>query len=508
MLLEGCQSGPISRASGRSGDPKSEARKPRDASTALGQVFTPASLADRMVQGLNIAALGEKPRLLDPCVGPDTFPAALRRQAVGDWTLDAVDIDPVMCAIVSASLDERVRVRRGSYLGGRSGPYDAAILNPPYVRQEWIKDKRLLAETMRPLVNEPVPGTANLYVYFIVKVVAELRAGGRMACLVYDSWQSTLYGRWLRDYLDQHCEWSSEAVPDCPFEGRLIDATIIYATKRAEASAGRSAVITSNPRPGFATIDELFSTRRGLRLKQSGFFMTSPALSDEEGSTRFVKKVGRIEGLTVAANHGEAALLGSIDNTDPRTIKALRVRLAEARLKPRENVAILTWADERPNAWHLHATPPVAPILFNYFMRHRPKHIANPHGIAFSDNFYGLTPKTGEVDAWFAVLNSTASAAAILSKARNQGSGLAKVQLFEYRAASVLDIRDWSTCEVERLQELGRRLRSRKTGHADVFKHIDQLLSDVTGDPSLAPRRVAEEFAFADLNAKKPGECD
>ena len=189
-------------------------------------------------------------------------------------------------------------------------------------------------------------------------------------------------------------------------------------------------------------------------------------------------------------------------------MEALRVRLADARFKPRENVAILTWADERPDAWHLHAVPPAAPILFNYFMRHRPKHVSNPHSIAYSDNFYGLTPKIGDVDAWFAVLNSTASAAAILRQARNQGSGLAKVQLFEYRAASVLDVRDWSTCDVERLKQLGRLLRSRKASHDDVFKRIDQVISEVTDDPSLDPRRVAEEFASADSNAKKPGARD
>lgn len=492
-----------------SGDPRSEARKPSDRMTALGQIFTPEDLADRMICQLDLASLGASSKILDPCVGPDTFPAALRRSSVPDWAIDAVDVDERMCALTSAARDLRVHVENTDYLSRPLKCYDAAVLNPPYVRQEWIRNKDSLRQLMRSRIDVSLPGTANLYVYFIVKVIAELRAGGRMACLVYDSWQSTLYGRWLRNYLDRHCEWTSEAVAGCPFEGRLIDATIIYATKRAHPVLERERPIGQNAMPGRAPIDDLFTTRRGLRLKQSNFFMTAARFQDREASTPFVKKVNRVSGLAVAPDHEEAALLVSKGVQAPQTMRVLEQRLAEARLSPRDNVAILTWADERPDAWHLHAPAPKAPILFNYFMRHRPKHLANPHSIGFSDNFYGLTPREqGSNAAWFAALNSTASAAGILRAARNQGAGLAKTQLFEYRLAGVVDIRAWMPVELRRLERLGLKLANDPGATCQTINEIDQLIAEVTGEPTLSVKYATEEFVFADHQAKRPGDVN
>lgn len=493
------------RSSEPNGDPKSEARKPRDRRTALGQVFTPEKLADRMVRHLNIPSLGSNPIILDPCVGPDTFPAAIRRSGCAKWTIEAIDIDDEMCAIASAKKDDRVRVQHIDYLNRPLKVYDAAILNPPYVRQEWIRKKSRLGSFLKKETGAVIPGTANLYVYFIVKVVTELRAGGKMACLVYDSWQSTLYGRWLRDYLDQHCEWISEAVPNCPFEGRLIDATIIYATKRAHVIPSKAPEQSPELLPGHAAISELFYTRRGLRLKQSDFFMTSAARQEAEGSTRFVKKVGRIAGLSVPADHDEAALLITLHQENPRAFKILKQRLAAARRSAADNIAILTWADERPSSWYLHSPAPHAPILFNYFIRHRPKHLANPSSLAYSDNFYGLTPRSDEPHAaWFAAMNSSASSVGILRQARNQGSGLAKLQLFEYRAATVVDIRSWCISDVRRLEALGLMLMRERTTASETIDLIDQLVAEVTNDPRLDPVAIAEELRLADHDAKKP----
>jgi len=494
------------RASRASGDPRSAARKPRDLQSALGQVFTPAALADKMVCAIDLPSLGANPAILDPCVGPDTFPEAIRRHNPGRWRLDAIDVDQAMCASVSAVNDRRVEVHHIDYLDRPLQSYDAAILNPPYVRQEWITDKNKLAHKIKAVTGEQIPGTANLYVYFLVKVIAELRSGGRMACLVYDSWQSTLYGRWLRDHLDRYCDWTSEAITDCPFEGRLIDATIIYATKRKEPADVVNRAAGSALKNGRATIDDLFLTRRGLRLKQSNFFMASAERQAEEGSSQFIKKVGRIGGLTVCRNHGEAALLISPGQENTPAMEELTQRLAKARLAPDKNISILTWADERPDTWYLHPVPPKAPIIFNYFMRRRPKHIINPHGIAYSDNFYGLTPRSNEPEAaWFAALNSTASTAGIMSRARNQGAGLAKVQLFEYRSAPVVDIRGWRSSNLDRMEALGRTL-AREPRKADkAIEQIDRLIAEVTCEPTLDPSHVAEEYALADHAAKRPG---
>ncbi len=81
-----------------------------------------------------------------------------------------------------------------------------------------------------------IPGTSNLYVYFVVKIISDLKPGGQFSCILYDSWQSIRYGASLVDYLNENCSSIQfEAVPNQPFHGRLINATILYGTKRSKS---------------------------------------------------------------------------------------------------------------------------------------------------------------------------------------------------------------------------------------------------------------------------------
>ncbi|MNH87240.1 Modification methylase PaeR7I [compost metagenome] len=493
----------------RSGDPRSEARKPRSSAEALGQVFTDSALAERMVRNLRITPTDKPARILDPCVGPFTFPAVFARAGATRVQLDAFDIDPEMCRVSSAEgLDApfECQVRCADYLlAPCEAPYDFAVLNPPYVRQEWIRDKALYREHLGRITNARVPGTSNLYVYFIVKVLAELKAGGRLACIVYDSWQSTLYGRWLTNHLDANCSsWRCEPAPSCPFDGKLIDATIIYAEKgdpTGVSTPAPAAVI----RPGRVTIDTAFRSARGLRLKQTDFFMTTLERAAVDGATPFVKKIGRIQGYGVEDDHPEAALLLSASEGDARTTAALQKRLEQALVRPEANVSVLTWRSERPTAWNQHKPAPRAPLLFNYYLRHRPRHVMNSGWRAYSDNFYGIVPHDDlPLEAWLAALNATVSAVGFLRQARNQGAGLAKLQLFEYRAAEVLDIRQWGEADLRSLAKLGETLLAKPARADYVIRDIDILIADVVEADDLDPRALAEELREVDQIAKSP----
>ncbi|MEL7659198.1 MAG: N-6 DNA methylase, partial [Bacillota bacterium] len=163
-------------------------------------------------------------------------------------------------------------------------PTFIAIMNPPYIRQEWIDKKAYYQAQFQQKYQANVPGTSNLYVYFVVKVIQNLKPGGKFAIILYDSWQSTLYGRWLMSYLKDYCyELEIETVTDQPFGEQLIDATILYGIKRSIFGASpknqsTSPVITKPQSPlkavsGFEAVETLFSTRRGLRLKQVDFFL-------------------------------------------------------------------------------------------------------------------------------------------------------------------------------------------------------------------------------------------
>ena len=79
----------------------------------------------------------------------------------------------------------------------RIGGFDAVIGNPPYVRQELLKDQK-------PALKETYPktwhGSADLYVYFYEQGVRLLKPGGRLSYVVTNKWFRAAYAEKLRQF--------------------------------------------------------------------------------------------------------------------------------------------------------------------------------------------------------------------------------------------------------------------------------------------------------------------
>ena len=74
--------------------------------------------------------------------------------------------------------------------------FDVIIGNPPYIRQEEIKDiKPLLERNYRTYT-----GTADLYVYFVERGVTLLKKDGRFCYILPNKWMKGGYGKKLRDF--------------------------------------------------------------------------------------------------------------------------------------------------------------------------------------------------------------------------------------------------------------------------------------------------------------------
>lgn len=500
-------------------DPKSLAGRPSSESELLGQVFTPESIAERMVIELLRDRLCSGLTILDPAVGPATFPSKML--VTGKLRIDdrlvLRDIDEKM---VAKTRQEMVRagyavdLKCCDYIQESGGPYDLVIMNPPYVRQEWIDKKEYYRAVFRERYNTLIPGTSNLYVYFIVKALAELKPSGKMVCIVYDSWLFTKFGRWLAGILKANCgDMEITNIGQQPFQGKLIDATIITATRTSMEFIGKSdetAVVNMQRQSflpgveGTAPVRTLFHTKRGLRLKQAAFFLIDLKEGLRIGATPFIKKPGRISGYAVPDDHPEAALLqypGDIPN--PSLLSEIDRRLQRAKEFPDNNVAILTWYDERPDSWYLHRKASYAPILFNYYLRGRPRHLYNRERM-FADNFYGLTPLRA-VDPLLplAVMNSTSVCLDILYRARNQGDGLQKIQLYEYREALVPDWNFLSKSAQGRLRRYGQELLKDSGRASDCIRGIDEVIAkELDSDQVSLPfieKKLQEYFAH---NAK------
>ena len=503
-------------------DPKSLAGRPDDPAEMLGQVFTPEEVADKMVEILLPRHRSGHISVLDPAVGPATFPRALHRSGLLRTSdhLHVYDIDPAMITTTRSFLQItpwKATIKQEDYLESQGGLYDFAIMNPPYVRQEWLINKAKYQRLFANRYGVRVPGTSNLYVYFMVKVIAELKTQGKLVCIVYDSWIYTKFGEWLAGLISANCD-EFEVVPlgVQPFSDRLIDATIVVARRSSSAWVSEPIKVgISDSRHvtpfsemlNFKTVDELFATKRGLRLKQAAFFLVDLKDSARLSATPFVKKPAKIKGYTVHEDHNEAALLiyqGS--ELMNNTLAELRSRLDIAQTLPAKNVTILTWYSERPDTWYMHRRPPYAQFLFNYYLRSRPRHIYNPTR-PYADNFYGLTPKK-DTDplVLLSLLNSTAVCAEMLFRARNQGSGLAKIQLYEYRYARVPDWSCLSKHGALRLQHLGQQLID-SSGYANkVLAEVDEVIANEFGGGELRPDRVNELLDLAFERVRNGGK--
>lgn len=500
----------------KSGYPKSEARKPSMKSDKLGQVFTPNELASKMVNDLVIGKDQSNLSLLDPCSGPATFLKAIKRNGLGNFLnyvelieIDDSFIDDNKNAISSSGVEGRFKCQ--DYLtSNTTQKFDLLVMNPPYIRQEWIENKHRIIERFKNEYEVIIPGTSNLYAFFIVKAIFDLKIGGSFSILIYDSWEKTKYGKWLKSFLEDHTDnLNVYQVHSQPFEGRLIDATVIsgrrkkYFLNTLKIQDEENDESLFKELEGFDTIETIFSTNRGLRLKQTDFFLGN-GLDCKNGAIPFLKKVTKIKGYYADFQHNESAFLISKKKAaSSRVTKEINLRLEKAKLDPENNKSILAWYTERPIDWYLHSEPQYSPIVFNYYLRNRPFHIFT-NDIAHSDNFYGLKSKKPGMDlAYFCVLNSTAVCAEILNHSRNQGADLAKIQLFEYRKVKVPNLDSLTKDEVKAFEKIGRKMLKLVNRNQLLIDEVDALLFKIFKYKELNPHKIKALYERVDSIAKK-----
>ncbi len=81
---------------------------------------------------------------------------------------------------------------------GKAGGFDIVLTNPPYVRQELIKD---LKPALKRVYGDLFVGTADLYVYFYLRAHQLLRPDGAACFISSNKWLRAGYGEKLRQHL-------------------------------------------------------------------------------------------------------------------------------------------------------------------------------------------------------------------------------------------------------------------------------------------------------------------
>jgi TaqI-like C-terminal specificity domain/Eco57I restriction-modification methylase len=82
------------------------------------------------------------------------------------------------------------------------GGFDILLANPPYVRQELIKD---LKPTLQKVYPTTYNGTSDLYCFFYARALQLLKVGGMLAFISPNKWFRAKYGEKLRKYIADIC---------------------------------------------------------------------------------------------------------------------------------------------------------------------------------------------------------------------------------------------------------------------------------------------------------------
>ncbi len=82
-----------------------------------------------------------------------------------------------------------------------SAAYDAIIANPPYYKHHYVENKEDLRAVISSRVGAPFSVQTNIYCWFLIKALALLKPGGRLAFIIPTEFLNANYGRDVKKHL-------------------------------------------------------------------------------------------------------------------------------------------------------------------------------------------------------------------------------------------------------------------------------------------------------------------
>lgn len=162
---------------------------------------------------------------------------------------------------------------------GRGG-FDIVIANPPYVRQEAIKDQK---PALQAEPYECFDGVADLLVYFYERAVKLLRPGGVLTFITSNKFYRAGYGEKLRGYLARELTLHRLIdFGDAPVFEAIAYASILEGTRTAPPADATARVYTWEKEMPFERIDPIVVARgqaiRQNELTPDGWQLESPVV--------------------------------------------------------------------------------------------------------------------------------------------------------------------------------------------------------------------------------------
>jgi len=486
----------------------------------LGQVFTPQGVANLMVSlGLNT-----KPRtILEPCFGEGVFLESIQKRkeyVANDTKIIGVEIDPVLYERVRSKFPNLELYNKDFF--DFKGVVDCVIMNPPYIRQELLREKmpRFLNKsdiiTRLPLLQYPISSRSNLYVYFIIKAWSILSEKGSIIAIIPNTWMAAEYGNSFKKFLLQNfwikaiIQFNKDVFPDAD-----VESCILYLSKEKDSEFnmrntyliniqkpfskdeflsfndlinnvnGRSLVRTVtkeilelkgnwlnlfgqnnlfNIRDNLVPLKEIANLKRGLTTNYNKFFIND-TIKFINRYPEYFKAIlcspKEIKGYSTESKIKEQYIFCTEKQKSelPLELKEYVEKYEHEILSSTLPKTLYGKITSNPDNWFNIKLTKTAPILFSYIVREKKKFIFNRNNMIARDNFYEIFPKE-HINQYvlFSILNSRITSLSIENIGRSHGKGLLKIQKYELKELEVVNPSKIQKEDLIFLESLGRDL--------------------------------------------------
>lgn len=164
----------------------------------LGQFYTPQPIAKFMAEWVLKNNNGE---LLDPAVGLGVFLLEAKKIR-SDVKMTAFEIDDKTVVKLNELCKFNFDLYQTDYLSYFSDEkYSAIICNPPYNKFQQINNRVKYNKVFSDKYGVKLSGYSNLYIYFLIKSINELKEGGRCCYIIPYEFLNTGYGQIVKQYL-------------------------------------------------------------------------------------------------------------------------------------------------------------------------------------------------------------------------------------------------------------------------------------------------------------------
>ena len=500
----------------------------------FGQFFTPFRIGEIMSEWI-LGGKASKMKILDPAVGLGLFARTLDKlnNNKKDLHFDFYEKDKNIFTYLQDILYEsniKANFNLEDYLLSENKElYDGIIANPPYYKHHFLENKEELKAKFSNLCRHNFSVQTNVYCWFIIKSILEIKTGGRIAYIVPSEFLNSNYGVNIKEYLLK--AGIILHLIDLNFQNQVFDdaltTSVILLGEKSDKKQEKINFYFVDNLDKVESLDQILSNFKvkeykveelEAKEKWKNYFTPIKSNPDIEKNLVEFKNFGKFSrGIATGDNNYFTLTPSEVEQYNlpkevlkPCITKSNHVKtpifdnnafekLIEENKKAylfdgiqSKNPAVEEYINygikigasdkyltKKRNPWFSVEKREVAKIWVSVFFRGETKFIWNDTDCLNLTCFHGFIPTIkgkGYLDILFLYLKTDIAKAIFKKETRNYGSGLNKFEPGDISKSKILDLSILSKNEFNSLKQLQLELTSNPKSENNILKEANKIL--------------------------------